>query len=66
VLEIDPLHEEAHRGLMRLYAAAGTPERAVRQYRLLTRLLRANLELDPAEATDRLYAEIAHAPPPSR
>jgi tetratricopeptide (TPR) repeat protein len=36
---VDPLREERHRDLMRLLAAAGQPEAALRQFRELERLL---------------------------
>src|SRR5262249_28102419 len=44
----DPLREEAHRELMRLLAASGQPEAALRQYRELERFLKQELQTEPA------------------
>jgi DNA-binding SARP family transcriptional activator len=54
LLAHDPLLEEAHADLMRLYAAQGQPTLAQRQYRELERLLREELDAEPTEATTRL------------
>jgi predicted ATPase/DNA-binding SARP family transcriptional activator len=55
----DPLREEAHRDLMRLYAAAGQPAAALRQYRELERRLKQELDTSPAAPTRALAREIA-------
>jgi predicted ATPase/DNA-binding SARP family transcriptional activator len=55
----DPLREEAHRDLMRLLAAAGQPEAALRQYRDLERLLKQELEAEPAAVTRALARQLA-------
>ncbi len=57
-LALDPLHEPAHRRLMRLYAAAGQPTAALRQYRLLASALERELGAAPDPATRALYEEI--------
>jgi adenylate cyclase len=54
----DPLREEGRRDLMRLYAAVGQPDAALRQYRELERLLQQELEAAPATATRALCEEI--------
>ncbi|MCW2952163.1 MAG: transcriptional activator domain protein [Conexibacter sp.] len=54
----DPLHEAAHRGLMRLFAGDGRPQQALAQYQQLRDALRRTLEADPDPATRRLYREI--------
>jgi predicted ATPase/class 3 adenylate cyclase len=54
----DRLREEAHRDLMRLLAAAGQPEAALRQYRELERLLKQELEAEPSAATQALARQI--------
>jgi adenylate cyclase len=54
----DPLWEEAHRDLIRLYAVAGQPEAALRQYRELERLLQEQLETVPSPTTRALAREI--------
>jgi predicted ATPase/DNA-binding SARP family transcriptional activator len=55
---IDPLHEPAHRQLMRLYAQAGQRAAALRQYMECARILEAELGLPPAEETTSLYEQI--------
>jgi class 3 adenylate cyclase len=54
----DPLREEAHSQLMRLYAAVGQPAAALRQYQELERLLQEQLEATPAAPTRALLREI--------
>jgi len=51
-------HEESHAGLMRLYARVGHRYAALRQYEQLQHALQAELDAEPDEATQRLYAEI--------
>jgi predicted ATPase/DNA-binding SARP family transcriptional activator/Tfp pilus assembly protein PilF len=66
--EVDPLREEAHVELIRLYAAAGQPVAALRQYRKLERLLQKELGAVPAPTTQALVREIerwADVPAPS-
>jgi predicted ATPase/DNA-binding SARP family transcriptional activator len=58
VLLEDPLHEGAHRGLMRIYAATGRRQRALEQFHLLRDSLRREFEDDPADETRRLYRDI--------
>jgi predicted ATPase/DNA-binding SARP family transcriptional activator len=54
----DPLREEAHYDLMRLYAVAGQPSATLRQYRELERLLREHLDETPSAATRALAEEL--------
>ena len=54
----DPLQEEAHAELMRLYAAAGQTALVRQQFQELETALRDNLGDAPAEATQRLFAEL--------
>ncbi len=54
----DPLQEAAHRALMRAYAAAGEPARAVRHYDALAGLLRRELGAAPARETAALAAAL--------
>jgi predicted ATPase/DNA-binding SARP family transcriptional activator len=54
----DPLREEAHVALMRLYHAAGQSAAALRQYHELERLLREQLDAPPALATQSMAREI--------
>jgi predicted ATPase/DNA-binding SARP family transcriptional activator/Tfp pilus assembly protein PilF len=53
---LDPMREEAHLDLMRLYAAAGQPSLALRQYQELECVLRQELNAAPS-ATARQLAE---------
>jgi predicted ATPase/DNA-binding SARP family transcriptional activator len=57
-LSLDPLHEAAHRQLMRLYVAGGQPSAALRQYDLCVQTLRTELDVAPAAETIALYEEI--------
>ncbi|MBI5668875.1 MAG: hypothetical protein HZC41_12785 [Chloroflexi bacterium] len=57
-LALDPLHEPAHRLLMRLYAANGQRSEALRQYQQCVELLDAELATPPEEETTRLWAAI--------
>jgi DNA-binding SARP family transcriptional activator len=68
----DPTREAVHRHLMRLYAEMGTPDQAVRQFRLCQDLLRRELDLSPQPETVSLYHDIIasrvppHAPAAGR
>lgn len=57
-LDLDPLHEPAHRLLMSTYAATGEEAAAIRQYRDCVRVLDAELGVAPLEATTELYESI--------
>jgi predicted ATPase len=52
---IDPLHEAAHRALMRLFAAGGRRQQALEQYQRLRGALSRDLEAEPDPQTGRLY-----------
>jgi TolB-like protein/Tfp pilus assembly protein PilF len=58
LVEVDPLNEEAHCALMRLYAGSGQREAALRQYSLCEKYLLEELGLEPEEATTELYTKI--------
>ena len=59
----DRLREDAHAELMRLLAASGNPAAALRQYRELQTILRAQLEDEPSPELEELAREIrARAP----
>ncbi|HEU4752071.1 MAG TPA: AAA-like domain-containing protein, partial [Armatimonadota bacterium] len=55
----DPLREEAHRTVMRLYAAMAEPSAALRHYDELTAILKEELHAAPSAATRKLAADIA-------
>ena len=72
-LEIDPLHEPAHRQLIRLMAWSGDRAGALTQYRTCVRILSAELGVPPLPETTDLYRTISDgslepapgvAPPP--
>jgi DNA-binding SARP family transcriptional activator len=52
----NPLREEAHREAIRLYLASGRRDDAVRQFRELERILRRDLDCEPAPETRALLA----------
>ena len=60
----DPAEEEAHVGLMRLYASAGRRKEAIEQYRRLGRVLSEELDAKPGEPARLLYERIAAGQPP--
>jgi DNA-binding SARP family transcriptional activator/predicted ATPase len=65
-LELDPIHEPAHRALMELYAQAGRRGAALRQYRRCVRVLEAELGAAPSPETTSLYEDLrAERPPPT-
>lgn len=54
-LSLDPLHEPAHRMLMRLHAWRGDRSAAIRQYRNCARILDTELGVAPLDETRELY-----------
>jgi DNA-binding SARP family transcriptional activator len=54
-LALDPLHEPAHRSLIRLYAASGHRAEALTQYRECVRVLDRELGVRPLPETTELY-----------
>jgi len=58
LLQLDPLHEPAHRLLMRLLAAQGRRAAALRQYQVCEETLRDELGAEPEAETRRLFDEI--------
>jgi hypothetical protein len=58
-LELDPLHEPAHRALIRLYSEQGDRAAALAQYRECVRTLSRELGVPPLEETTRLYEAIS-------
>lgn len=54
----DPLHEEAHCTLIRLFARLGRMADARRQYEELESLLREEIHMEPAPATQALMREL--------
>src|SRR5262245_6344109 len=69
LLQLEPAHEETHRLIMKLYAAAGQRAQALRQYQLCRDALKRELQATPDADTERLYRRIQDetpiAPPPA-
>ena len=57
-LEVDPLHEPAHRELIRLYAWSGDRAAALEQYRHCVRTLSQELGVAPLDETATLYEQV--------
>ncbi len=57
ILGRDPLREEIHREMMRLYLEAGQRDLAVRQYETCRQILATELGLAPMEETRALFTE---------
>ena len=58
ILEIDPLREQTHRGIMRIYAASGQRPLAIRQYEECRQILQRELGMPPMPETETLYRQI--------
>jgi DNA-binding SARP family transcriptional activator len=58
LVAIEPALEEAHISIMRLYALTGARSRAIHQYHVLEKALRAELEVEPLESSQALYQDI--------
>ena len=61
-LQLDPLHEPAHRALIRLYAWSGDRGAALEQYRTCVRILSQELGVAPLEETSELHALVSDGP----
>src|SRR5215471_15945364 len=55
VVAHEPIHEEAHLALMRLYARTGQRHHALRQYQHLQAALKRELDLEPAPVSAQFY-----------
>jgi predicted ATPase/DNA-binding SARP family transcriptional activator len=62
-LRVDPLHEPAHREIMRTYHRLGRRQDALAQYQRLRTALRRSLEADPAAETRSLYRDLLATDP---
>jgi DNA-binding SARP family transcriptional activator len=58
LLRHDPLHEETHRQLMRLYALKGDRARALRAYHTCATVLERELAVEPSAATREAYERL--------
>lgn len=66
VTALEPFDENAHRDLMRLYAAAGRPAEAVRVFRELERRMSEDLGIAPSAETRDSLPSTAPSPPTPR
>jgi DNA-binding SARP family transcriptional activator len=62
ILDLDPLREEIHREMIRLYWENGQRALAVRQYEICRVTLDKELGIAPMEDTQRLYTQILTGP----
>ena len=58
LLSYDPCREDMHRLIMRSFADLGQRSQALRQYQICRRLLVREFDMEPEEATHRLYEQI--------
>ena len=58
LVQLDPLHEDAHRALMRIYAEQGQTALALKQYQMCRDKLQAELGVKPEAETERLYQSL--------
>src|SRR2546426_5960671 len=61
VLELDPLREDVHRDLMRLYVKSGRRALAIQQYETCQAILARELDITPMVETRALHGEIVNA-----
>ncbi len=66
ILDQDPLREEIHREMMRLYMQVGQRALAVRQYQSCRGILAKELGIAPMEETEAVYHQIVSEAQPSR
>jgi DNA-binding SARP family transcriptional activator/predicted ATPase len=64
-IEADPMHEPAHRELIRLYAATGDRAAALGQYRECVRILSRELGVAPLAETVDLYEQVSQGALPA-
>lgn len=58
ILDVDPLREEIHREMMRLYMDNGQRALAIRQYKTCSEILKTELNIQSMAETQALYAQI--------
>jgi DNA-binding SARP family transcriptional activator len=58
LLSMDPCREDAHRMAMRCHVQRGERAQALRQYRVCERMLRAEFDAPPEEATRALFEQV--------
>jgi LuxR family maltose regulon positive regulatory protein len=65
VLKIDPFREDLHRLIMKVLAAQSKPAAVKKQFEELTFTLNAELGIEPAAETRRLYQELMRSATPA-
>jgi TolB-like protein/Tfp pilus assembly protein PilF len=63
LVALDPLREDAHLELMRLYHETGDRPSALRQYRICAEILERELDVTPASETTRVFEAIKRREP---
>lgn len=63
IIAFDPLREDVHRQMIRLYLQNGQRSLAVRQYRLCEAVLRDELAIQPMRETQLLFEQVLSAEP---
>lgn len=63
ILHLDPLREEVHREMMRLYMESGQRALAARQYEICREVLTTELNVAPMPETQALYAAVIQQAP---
>lgn len=63
LLQHDPLHEAAHRHLMRLHALSGDRAAALRTYHACVTILKRELGVEPSRATREVYERLLSLEP---
>src|SRR5574341_2224029 len=58
LLKVEPLREETHRQLMRLYAASGERAKAIHTYHSYVTLLKHELEVEPGPEIEMIYLRL--------
>lgn len=58
IVNTENTHEEAHTALIRLYAGTGRRQQALRQYERLSDILKNELDVEPGQEAETLYAAI--------
>ena len=61
ILEFDPLREEIHRSVMRLYSQVGERAQAIQQYERCRQVLAEELAIEPMPETQALNARLVRA-----
>ena len=66
ILNLDPLREEIHREMMRLYVLCGRRTQAIQQYEKCCKILDAELGVPPMKETQALRAQIIESNAPKQ